>query len=143
MEKIVIDSHALFWFLTENQKLSKKAKQVIKNTERVHYAFQNKLSPVEFMLSLPETVLAKTDRMSCPVRARSAKMGDLIQFFAYFLPFFYTACICNACPNCLPKPDGSRPKTSKAAMRSCSFRQGFSIKRWRGFTPTYRLGCEC
>jgi len=196
MEKIVIDSHALFWFLTENQKLSKKAKQAIEdadqvivpsivlmevlfilekynvahqfldyhmqdlltpvvfnrklidwlmwyNTERVHYAFQNKLSPVEFMLSLPETVLAKTDRMSCPVRARSAKMGDLIQFFAYFLPFFYTACICNACPNCLPKPDGSRPKTSKAAMRSCSFRQGFSIKRWRGFTPTYRLGCEC
>lgn len=30
------------------------------NTERVHYAFQNKLSPVEFMLSLPQTVLAKT-----------------------------------------------------------------------------------
>ena len=30
------------------------------NTERVHYAFQNKLSPVEFMLSLPETVLTKT-----------------------------------------------------------------------------------
>ena len=29
------------------------------NTERVHHAFQNKLSPVQFMLNLPETVAAK------------------------------------------------------------------------------------
>ncbi|MBI2053409.1 MAG: DDE-type integrase/transposase/recombinase [Candidatus Sungbacteria bacterium] len=30
------------------------------NTERVHYAFQNKLSPVQFMISLPQNILAKT-----------------------------------------------------------------------------------
>src|SRR3989344_208428 len=35
MEKIVIDSHALFWFLTENQKLSKKAKQAIEDADQV------------------------------------------------------------------------------------------------------------
>jgi transposase InsO family protein len=30
------------------------------NTDRVHYAFDNKLSPVQFMISLPQEVLAKT-----------------------------------------------------------------------------------
>jgi len=30
------------------------------NTERVHYAFKNQMSPVQFMISLPESVLAKT-----------------------------------------------------------------------------------
>lgn len=34
------------------------------NTDRVHYAFHNKLSPVQFMLSLPESVLVKTGRES-------------------------------------------------------------------------------
>lgn len=29
------------------------------NTERVHYAFENKLSPVQFMLNLPQQVVAK------------------------------------------------------------------------------------
>lgn len=29
------------------------------NTDRVHYAFQNKLSPVQFMLQLPQQAVAK------------------------------------------------------------------------------------
>ena len=29
------------------------------NTDRVHYGFQNKLSPVQFMLQLPQSVVAK------------------------------------------------------------------------------------
>jgi PIN domain nuclease of toxin-antitoxin system len=35
MEKIVIDSHALFWFLAKNPKLSKKAKQAIEDAEQI------------------------------------------------------------------------------------------------------------
>mgnify|MGYP001613160288 CR=1 FL=1 len=34
------------------------------NTERVHYAFGNQMSPVQFMMSLPESVLTKT-RSEC------------------------------------------------------------------------------
>ena len=35
MEEIVIDSHALFWFLTGNQKLSSKAQRVIEDAAQV------------------------------------------------------------------------------------------------------------
>lgn len=37
------------------------------NTERVHYAFQNKLSPVQFMLQLPQQVVAKMPA-ECKIR---------------------------------------------------------------------------
>ncbi len=33
--QVVIDSHALFWFLTNNPKLSRKARHLIENSEQV------------------------------------------------------------------------------------------------------------
>lgn len=35
MEEIIIDSHALFWFLSENPKLSKKAKNLIQQSSKI------------------------------------------------------------------------------------------------------------
>jgi len=35
MEKVVVDSHALFWFFTENPKLSSKARNLIQESNEV------------------------------------------------------------------------------------------------------------
>jgi len=35
MEKVVVDSHALFWFFTENPKLSSKARNLIQGANEV------------------------------------------------------------------------------------------------------------
>lgn len=35
MEEIIVDSHALFWFLTENPKLSSRARKAIERAKKV------------------------------------------------------------------------------------------------------------
>ncbi|MBZ1348867.1 MAG: integrase core domain-containing protein [Candidatus Liptonbacteria bacterium] len=45
------------------------------NTERVHYAFQNKLSPVQFMLSLKQRSSLYFLQNKIPLRSQECKSG--------------------------------------------------------------------
>lgn len=55
-----IDYHT--WLLKDPDDFNRKLMDylVFYNTERVHHAFKNQLSPVQFMLSLPESIFVKT-----------------------------------------------------------------------------------
>ena len=55
-----VDYHA--WLLQNPDDFNRKLMDylIFYNTERVHHAFQNKLSPVQFMISLPGSILVKT-----------------------------------------------------------------------------------